>query len=157
MPNRPEVLDHLGPYTRHSPIAACCELSERVWRTYNELTAGYIHCNQNSREYLILRMLYIAEITSTAIRLNATWALTPAAMSQFSSVSHYDRFSIEFFGLHESPDGKLVLGTRQQWPALLLLRNADFDIIQCFEAAHVCHQKDAPEIFEKFLALLCES
>jgi hypothetical protein len=26
-------------------------------------------------------MLYIAEITSTAIRLNATWALTPAAMS----------------------------------------------------------------------------
>jgi hypothetical protein len=52
-----------------------------VWRTYNELTAGYIHSNQNSREYLILRMLYIAEITSTAIRLNATWALTPAAMS----------------------------------------------------------------------------
>jgi hypothetical protein len=59
MPNRPEVLDHLGPYTQHGPIAAFCELSERVWRTYNELTAGYIHSNQNSREYLILRMLYI--------------------------------------------------------------------------------------------------
>jgi hypothetical protein len=73
MPNRPEVLDHLGPYMQHGPIAACCELSERVWRIYNELTAGYIHSDQNSREYLFLRMLCIAEVTSTAIRLNATW------------------------------------------------------------------------------------
>ena len=264
MAKRPEVLEHLGPYVQHGPIAAFCELSERAWSTYNELTAGYIHSDQNSREYLFLRMLYIAEITSTAIRLNATWGLTHAAMSllrdryeqtvrfswlvrnpdktefekyertkvakinsivrnldpdtikrfeavlgptpawatetptkdertfleawntldlksmalkrdafpplvdsilaktklassyeaiyrQFSSVSHYDRFSIELLGLHEFPDGKLVLGARQQWPALLLLRNADFDIIQCFEAAHVCHQKDAAEIFERFL------
>ena len=81
MPNRPEVLDHLGPYVQHGPIAGCCELSERVWRTYNELTAGYIHSDQNSREYLILRMLYIAEITSTAIRLNATWVWETGAPS----------------------------------------------------------------------------
>jgi len=264
MPNRPEVLDHLGPYTQHGPIAALCELSERVWRTYNELSAGYIHSDPNSREYLFLRMLYIAELTSTAIRLNSTWGLTHPAMSllrdryeqtirfswlvrnpdqfevekygrfkvakinsivrsldpdtiqrleavfgptptwatetptkeeralleewntldlksmafkrdafppladtmlakqklapsyeaiyrQFSSVSHYDRFSIELLGLQQYPDGKLVLATQPYWPGLLLLRNADFDIIQCFEAAHVCHQKDAAEIFEKFL------
>jgi hypothetical protein len=263
MPNRPEVLDHLGPYVQHGPIATCCELSERVWRTYNELTAGYIHSNQYSREYLILRMLYIAEITSTAIRLNATWALTPAAMSllrdryeqtvrfswlvrnpdktefekyertkvakinsivrnlepdtikhfeailgptpawatetptkedrtfleawntldlksmalkrdafpaladtvlakkklassyeaiyrQFSSVSHYDRFSIELLGVQEFPDGKFVLGTRPHWHPLLVLQNAQFDIIQCFEAAHVCHKKDAAEIFNAY-------
>jgi len=41
--------DHLGPYTQHDPIAAFCELSERVWRTYNELTAGYIHSDPHSR------------------------------------------------------------------------------------------------------------
>jgi hypothetical protein len=263
MPNRPEVLDHLGPYVQHGPIAGCCELSERVWRTYNELTAGYIHSDQNSREYLILRMLYIAEITSTAIRLNATWALTPAAMSllrdryeqtvrfswlvrnpdktefgkyertkvakinsivrnlepdtikhfeailgptpawatetptkedrtfleawntldlksmalkrdafpaladtvlakkklassyeaiyrQFSSVSHYDRFSIELLGVQEFPDSKFVLGTRPHWHPLLVLQNAQFDIIQCFEAAHVSHKKDAAEIFNAY-------
>src|SRR5262245_40178441 len=75
VPNRPEVLDHLGPYTQQGPIAALCELSERVWRTYNELTAGYIHSDPNSREYLFSRMLYIAELTSTAVRLNSTWVL----------------------------------------------------------------------------------
>jgi hypothetical protein len=262
--NRPEVLGHLGPYVQYGPIVGCCELSERVWRTYNELTTGYVHSDPNSREYLILRMLYIAEITSTAIRLNTTWGLTHASMSllrdryeqtvrfswlvrnpdesqfekyertkvakinsivrnldpdtikrfeavlgptptwaketptkeyrafleawntldlksmalerdafppladtvlakqilassyeaiyrQFSSVSHYDRFSIELLGLQEFPDGKLVLGTQPHWPAILLLRNTEFDIIQCFEAAHVCHRKAAAEIFEKFL------
>jgi hypothetical protein len=66
MPNRPEVLDQLGPYSQHGPLAALCELSERIWRTYNGLTAGYIHSDPNSREYLFLRMLYIAELTSTA-------------------------------------------------------------------------------------------
>jgi hypothetical protein len=234
-----------------------------VWRTYNELTAGYIHSDPNSREYLFLRMLYIAEVTSTAIRLNAPGAHTPrmsllrdryeqtvrfswllrnpdtsafekyertrvarinstvrnldpdtikhfdavlgptpawatetptkeerafleawntldlksmalkrddfpplvdtmlarkklapsyeAIYRQFSSVSHYDRFSIELLGLQQYPDGKLVLGTQPHWPGLLLLRNTDFDILQCFEAAHICHQKDAAEVFEKFL------
>jgi hypothetical protein len=249
---------------QHGPIAACCELSEHVWRTYNELTAGYTHSDKNSREYLIIRMLYIVEITSTAIRLNATRALTPAAMSllrdpyeqtvrfswlvrnpdktefgqyertkvakinsivrnldpdtikrfeavlgptptwatetptkedrtfleawntldlksialkrdafppladtvlavrrlasacetvyrQFSSVSYYDRYSIELLGVQEFPDSKFVFGTRPHWHPLLVLQNAQFDIIQCFEAAHVCHQKDAAKIFEKFL------
>ena len=34
-------------------------------------------------------------------------------------------------------------------------RDADFDIIQCFEAAHVCHQKDVAAIFENFLTEWC--
>jgi hypothetical protein len=70
---------------------------------------------------------------------------------QFSSVSHYDRYSIELLGVQEFPDGKLLLGTRPHWHPLLVLQNAQFDVIQCSEAAHVCHQKDAAEIFEKFL------
>ena len=69
---------------------------------------------------------------------------------QFSSVSHYDRFSIELLELQPYPDAKLVLATQPHWPGLLLLRNADFDIIQCFETAHVCHQKDAAELFNAF-------
>jgi hypothetical protein len=262
MAKRPEVLEHLGPYVQHGPIAAFCELSERVWSSYNEL-AGRIHIGQNSREYLITRMLYIAEVTSTAIRLNATWALTHAAMSllrdryeetirfswlirnpdpeefakyqramvakinsivrnldaetirrfeeemgptpawametlskqdrafldewnvldlksmatkrdafppladtllakerlatsyeaiyrQFSSVSHYDRYSIELLGLQKTPDGSLMLAAQPHWPALLVLKTALFDIIHCFEAAQVCHKKDAAEIFNSF-------
>jgi hypothetical protein len=70
---------------------------------------------------------------------------------QFSSVSHYDRYSIELLGVQEFPDSRFVLGTQPHWHPLLVLQNAQFDIIQCFEAAHVCHQKDAAEIFEKFL------
>src|SRR3984893_19481561 len=105
MAKRPEVLEHLGPYSQHGPIAAFCELYERVWRTYNELTAGYIHSNQYSREYLILRMLYIAEITSTAIRLNATWALTPAAMSLLRD--RYEQ-TVRFSWLVRNPDNTEV-------------------------------------------------
>jgi hypothetical protein len=35
---------------------------------------------------------------------------------------------------------------------MLILQNAYFDIIQCFEAAHVCHKQDAAAIFNAFLA-----
>lgn len=101
MPSRPEVLDHLGPYTQHGPIAALCELSERVWRTYNGLTAGYIHSDPNSREYLFLRMLYIAELTSTAVRLNSTWGLTHPAMSLLRD--RYEQ-TIRFSWLVRNPD-----------------------------------------------------
>lgn len=261
---RPQVLEHLGPYTQHPPVAACCDLDERVWAAYNELAGGYVHAGQNSREFLITRMLYIAEITSTAIRLNATWALTHAAMSllrdryeqtvrfsylvrspneeefakyeramvakmnslvrnvnaetrkhyeelmgplpawvteaptkeqrafldawgtldlksmaakrdalppfsdsvlakeslehwyesiysQFSSVSHYDRYSIELLGIQPTPDGTLVLAAQPHWPGLLVLQNTHFDIIQCFEAAHICHKQNAAPQFEALL------
>ena len=81
MEKPPKVLKHLGPYCTDTPLSASCELTERVWLTYHNLVAGYQHAGQASREFLIVRMLYIAEITSTAIRLNASWALTHAALS----------------------------------------------------------------------------
>jgi hypothetical protein len=43
-----------------------------------------------------------------------------AIYRQFSSVSHYDRFSIELLGVQEFPDGKFVLGTRPHWHPLLV-------------------------------------
>jgi hypothetical protein len=35
---------------------------------------------------------------------------------------------------------------------MLILQNAHFDIVQCFEAAHVCHKVEAGPIFNAFLA-----
>jgi hypothetical protein len=264
MEKPPEVLKHLGPYCTDTPLSACCELTERVWLTYHDLVGGYAHAGQASREFLIVRMLYIAEIASTAVRLNASWALTHAAMSllrdryeqtirfswlvrnpdqsefakyeraiyakmnsiirnmdpatrqrhvdtvgplpawateqttkddravldawgsldlrsmakrrdalppiadtilakqnladtyeaiysQFSSVAHYDRFSIELLGLQKTPTGGVMLAAQPYWPTMLLVQNALFDIIQCFEAAQICHKKDAAQIFEALL------
>jgi hypothetical protein len=133
MPNRPEVLDHLGPYMQRGPIAALCELSERVWRTYNELTAGYIHFDPNSREYLFLRMLYIAEITSTAIRLNATWGLTHPAMSLLRD--RYEQ-TIRFSWLVRSPDKSTFEKYERTKAAKInsIVRNLDPATIKRFEA-----------------------
>jgi hypothetical protein len=74
-----------------------------------------------------------------------------AIYRQFSSVSHYDRYSIELLGLQKAPDGSFVLAAKPHWPALLVLQNAHFDIIQCFEAAHVCHKENSAATFEAFL------
>ena len=38
--------------------------------------------------------------------------------SQFSSVSHYDRYSIELLGIQPAPDGTLVLAALPHWPKL---------------------------------------
>src|SRR6202040_2634574 len=35
--------------------------------------------------------------------------------SQFSSVSHYDRYSIELLGIRPAPDGTLVLAAQPHW------------------------------------------
>ena len=101
MSKRPPVFDHLGPYSQGIPIAALYALAERVWSTYHDLTDAYEHKGQDSREYLIFRMLYIAEITSTAIRLNASWALTHAGMSLLR-----DRYEqvVRFSWLVRNPD-----------------------------------------------------
>ena len=34
---------------------------------------------------------------------------------------------------------------------MVILQNAHFDIVQCFEAAHVFHNRDAAPIFNAFL------
>lgn len=264
MSKPPPVFEHLGPHAHHPPVAACCRLTERVWLAYNDLAESNRLRDKHSREFLILRMLYIAEITSSAVRLNASWGLTHAAMSllrdryeqtlrfswlvrnpdpqafekydrtkftkmgdlarstrpetrahfeqllgplpawateaptkeqraffeewskldlrsmgmkrdefpaladepiakeklgpwydgiyaQFSSVSHYDRYSIELLTINKASDGRLILGAQPNWPRMLILQNAHFDIIQCFEAAHICHKVDSAAMFNAFL------
>jgi hypothetical protein len=265
MTEPPPIFEHLGPYAKPPAVAGCCRLTERVWLKYLELAGDYRHSNKSSRDYLVVRMLYIAEIASSAIRLNASWGLAHAAMSllrdryeqavrfswlvrnpdpqafdkydrtkftkmsdlarsakpetrahfeklfgplpawatepptkeqrafyeewskldlrsmaakrdeftplseltiareklapwynsiyaQFSSVSHYDRYSIELMMINKLNDGRQYLGTQPHWPRLLILQNAYFDVVQCFEASHVCHRRDAATTFEGFLA-----
>jgi hypothetical protein len=265
MQKPPQVFQHLGPHAQLPAVAECCRLTERVWLRYLELARDYGHTDKHNREFLIVRMLYIAEITSSAIRLNASWGLTHAAMSllrdryeqtlrfswlvrnpdplafskydrtkfakmgdlarssspetrvhfekllgpipawatellskderaffeewskldlrsmgkkrdefpplaeepiakeklghwydgiyaQFSSVSHYDRYSLDLITINRTPTGKHYLGAQPYWPRMLILQNAHFDIIQCFEAAHVCHKQDAAPIFNALLA-----
>ena len=72
MTKPPRVFEHLGPHARQPPVAACCRLTERVWLTYNDLAESNRLRDPHSREFMILRMLYIAEITSSAVRLNAS-------------------------------------------------------------------------------------
>jgi hypothetical protein len=261
---RPQVLTHLGPYAKHQPVATLFDLDERVWARFHELAGGHECEGETSHHYLIIRMLYIAEVTSTAIRLNASWALTHAAMSllrdryeqavrfswlvrnpdktefhkyeraifakinsivqsiddhtrkhyedlmgptppwaaermtkdqrayldawgtldlksmatkrdafpplaetvlakeslahwynsiyaQFSSVAHYDRYSMEMLHLYPAPNGQLVLAAQPHWPSMLTLQNTYFDIIQCFEAAFLYHTEAAATIFEWLL------
>lgn len=263
MSKPPPVFEHLGPLAHGNSVAACCRLTERVWLTYNGLAKSNLLRDKHSREFLILRMLYIAEITSSAVRLNASWGLTHAAMSllrdryeqtlrfswlvrnpdplafakydrtkftkmgdlarstkpktrehfeallgplpfwateaptkeqrafyeewskldlrsmgtkrdefpplaeepiakeklsvwydsiyaQFSSVSHYDRYSIELMSTYKASDGRTILGAQPYWPGMLILQNAHFDIIQCFEAAHVCHKHNSAATFDAF-------
>lgn len=56
--------------------------------------------------------------------------------AQFSSVSHFDMYSLELIRIHQSNAGHLELRTDEHWPGLLILQNCQFDIIQCFEAVN---------------------
>jgi hypothetical protein len=81
MADRPKVLDHLGDYIRHPPMRAFCDVSEQTYDSFHTVMGGQEKKDNNDREYLITRLMYISEVTSTAIRLNCSWALTHAAMS----------------------------------------------------------------------------
>jgi hypothetical protein len=263
MSTRPKVLEQQGPYSQHPPVAAACALSERAWATYHEFAGGHEREGETLREFLFTRMVYIAEVTSTAVRLNSSWALTHPAMSllrdryeqtvrfswllrspndeyhkygraffakmnslvremtpemrkfydkwigeppawatetptkearayfeawntldlrsmatkrdalppvsesrigkqpladlygsiyaQFSSVTHYDRFSVEMLGLHKAPNGQLVLAPDPHWPAMLTLHVALFDLIFCYEAVQLCLRKESTEVFGRLL------
>lgn len=78
---RPQVLERQGPYLQHEPVAAFAGLSEQAFVLYHQLTGGPVRTANEEREFLITRLMYIAEVTSTAVRLNSSWALSHAAMS----------------------------------------------------------------------------
>ncbi len=101
MTKPPAVFEHLGPHARSELTAACCRLNERVWTQYLNLAGEYKHSGNSSREYLILRMMYIAELTSSAVRLDASWGLTHPAMSLLRD--RYEQ-AVRFSWLVRNPD-----------------------------------------------------
>lgn len=76
--------------------------------------------------------------------------LYSSVYAQFSSVTHYDMYSMNILGLHKAQDGHLVLAADPHFPAIIHLNNALFDLIQCFEATRRYLKID---IDVKFLAL----
>src|SRR5450631_4390180 len=81
MVQRPRVLDHMGDYLNHAPLKVFSEISEKAFDAFHTVMGGHEKQDSDDRDYVVTRLTYISEITSTAIRLNASWALTHAAMS----------------------------------------------------------------------------
>jgi hypothetical protein len=258
--DRPQVLGHLGPYDKHPPVAAFGSLSDRAYSLYREAAGGHEREGETATQHLITRMMYIAEATSIAVRLNASWALSHPALSllrdryeqtvrfswlarqsddtqmvnyiasyyaksiqlhhamteaernelakmgftppewlsakptkeerdylnrwkslglrsmatnrdalpaladcklakeslsdlyngiyaQFSSVTHYDMYSMNILGFYEAPNGQLVLAADPNFPSIINLNNSRFDLIQCFEATRRYLKVDLDEKF----------
>jgi hypothetical protein len=258
--DRPQVLGHLGPYNNHAPVAAFGSLSDRAYSIYRQAAGGHERQGETPTQHLVTRMMYIAEVTSIALRLNASWALSHPALSllrdryeqtvrfswlarqsdntqmvqyiasyyaksiklyhsmteaqkkeldkmgftapdwlsasptkeqrdylnrwnsfdlrsmanerdnlpslsdsrlgketlgdlyngiyaQFSSVTHYDMYSMNILGFHEAPNGQLVLAPNPHFPSVINLYNSLFDLVQCFEATRRYLEVDAEEPF----------
>jgi hypothetical protein len=76
-----DTRQYLGPFVNQIYISQLCDLDERVWKVFRTHAAEHGSIEHGSHDYLIVRMMYIAEITSNGIRMNATWGLIPPAMS----------------------------------------------------------------------------
>lgn len=76
-----DTRQYLGPLVNQLYVSALCELDERVWEVFRQHARARGSIAHGSRDYLIVRMMHLAEVTSNAIRMNATWELTAPAMS----------------------------------------------------------------------------
>lgn len=77
----PQVLEHVGPHMQHEPVAKFCAISERAFSAFHEAISGHERQAETPRQHLVTRMTYIAETTSTVVRLSTTWALSMPGMS----------------------------------------------------------------------------
>jgi hypothetical protein len=130
--NQFDTLKHLGPYVSQPYLADLCDFVERVWETYREHATDYGSITHGSLGYLIVRMMYIAEVTSNGIRLNATWGLTPAAMSLLRD--RYEQ-AVRFSWLVRNPDDEEFLKYERAIFGKMnaLVRNADPATVSRFE------------------------
>jgi hypothetical protein len=259
-PDKFDTRQYLGPLVNRLYISELCDFDERVWEVYRTHAREHGAIDPATSDYLIVRMMYMAELTSNAIRMDATWELIPPAMSlvrdryeqtirfswlvrnpdqvefhkyerfliaklrnltqhvapetvrhfspsgrlplwvteplnkedqeyleawvkldlrsmaakrddfppiaenslsnqklekwynsiyrQFSSISHYDSFSIEMVKPRTIEGGSVVLGLEPHWPQLLILHTALLDVIQCYEATAVSFRQDTSIKFE---------
>jgi hypothetical protein len=57
MVDKPQVLQHLGPYLKHPPVEAFSRLSADTWVAYHDIIGGYERVGETPREHLISRMM----------------------------------------------------------------------------------------------------
>ena len=81
MAHPPNIFDGRGPYVKYPPVATFCDISKRAFETFHDARGGPERGSETGREHLVTRLMYIGESTSTAIRLNVTWALSLPGMS----------------------------------------------------------------------------
>jgi hypothetical protein len=81
MSKSPRIIDNLGPYIAHPPVRVACELSKKTFERFHQARGGAERSGETGKEHLLTRLMYMAESTSTAVRLNATWSLSLPAMS----------------------------------------------------------------------------
>jgi hypothetical protein len=81
MEKQTRIIDNLGPYLKHGPVAASCDISRRTFELFHEARGGHERKAESGKEHLLSRLMYLAEGTSTAVRLNATWGLSLPTMS----------------------------------------------------------------------------
>jgi hypothetical protein len=87
-------------------------------------------------------------ITDTPLANEGLACWSDAVYAQFSSVSHYDRFSIEMVKTESNNDGTFALTVPYHWIPRLILYTGILDMIQCFEITYVCFQKQTTIKFE---------
>jgi hypothetical protein len=99
----PTVLDHLGPFTTNPPVQALILLTQRTWEEFHVLVGGQKRIIDNERQLFASRMMYISEVMSLGIRLNASWGLTHPAMSLLRD--RYEQ-AVRFSWLARQPDAE---------------------------------------------------
>ncbi|MBN8966134.1 MAG: hypothetical protein J0H89_12330 [Rhizobiales bacterium] len=99
------ILDNLGPYKAHSPVAAFCDLSKRTFERFHDARGGSERSEETGREHLLTRLAYIGESTSTAVRLNVTWALSLPGMSLVRD--RYEQ-AVRYSWLARQPDNQEI-------------------------------------------------
>jgi hypothetical protein len=70
-----------GPYISNPAVATFCTISSRAFEWLHASRGGFDRSQETGRSRLLTHLLYIGEATSSAVRLNATWALSLPSMS----------------------------------------------------------------------------
>jgi hypothetical protein len=103
MPEDFDTRQCLGPLVNQIYTSQLCELDERVWEVFRAHARDHGAIEDGGNDFLIVRMMHIADATSNGIRLNATWGLIPPAMSLVRD--RYEQ-TIRFSWLVRNPDQK---------------------------------------------------
>jgi hypothetical protein len=77
----PQALSNPGPFFRHEPVAFFAGISQGAFDAYHAHIDEVGSRGRSPRQHTVVAMMYLAESTSAALRLNASWALTTPAMS----------------------------------------------------------------------------